>query len=589
VSKPKRSAWSQLRRIWLTPVLFLGLATVLMFGIPFGVDWYFRPANVAGLNPLELVFNYDLETLQNALGNLAQTVAAVVGIVMTVVAIVVQLAATRYTPRVTELFLKEKTNVVVLGFFVVSCIMAIYVSLAVGNGFLPKVSVVVAVLAVTLSLLLMVPYFVYVFDFLDPEGVVTRIRDSAIKVATRALKEPKSAQVTVLQAVEQLSDVAVAAMANHDKIIAARAVDAMRTLAVRYIESKHLLPLEWHAPSNEVRRNPDFVSMSPDSLEDLVREQTWLEWKLLRQFQAIYNEALNTNPDMNYLIAIDTRYMGEAALKAGQPEVAALVIKFCNTYLRATLNKRQVRTAYNVMNQYRQLVEAILQHEDHNQRVTEIAGYLRYYGQTANGMSLGFVTETIAYDLATLCELAFKLDHPAHGDLLGALLELDREADDEASERALRGVRKAQLRLAAYYLEHDAQDHARRIHKDMIAERPERLLSLKTELLRIVDKDFWEVIDRGANFDYMPPERKELLDEFFRWFSWTSRTIRPDTSAIKNPRAEVLKRMAREESGEHSTLQSSSGIVSEAISADREESSEQASLSASARFREDQS
>jgi predicted membrane protein DUF2254 len=589
VSGKKRSAWSQLRRIWLTPVLFLGLATVLMFGIPFAVDWFFRPDNVSSLNPVELVFNYDLETLQNALGNLAQTVAAVVGIVMTVVAIVVQLAATRYTPRVTELFLKERTNVVVLGFFVVSCIMAIYVSLAVGNGFLPKVSVVVAVLAVTLSLLLMVPYFVYVFDFLDPEGVVTRIRDSAIKVATRALKDPTNSQAKVLQAVEQLSDVAVAAMANHDKIIAARAVDAMRTLAVRYLENKHLLPEEWHSPSSDVRRNPDFVSMSPDSLEDLVREQTWLEWKLLRQFQAIYNEALNSNPDMNYLIAIDTRYLGEAALRAQQVEVVGLVIKFCNTYLRATLNKRQVRTAYNVMNQYRQLVEAILQDEAHNQRVTEIAGYLRYYGQTANGMGLSFVTETIAYDLATLCELAFTLEHPGHGDLLGALLELDREADDEASERALRGVRKAQLRLAAYYLEHDAAEHARRIHTDMIAERPERLLSLKTELLRIVDKDFWEVIDRGANFDYMPPERKQRLDDFFGWFSWTSRTIRPDTKEIKNPRAEVLKRMAREESGEHSTMASSSGSVSDLGSVPpQEESSEEASLSASARFREDE-
>lgn len=588
MSGRRRSGWSQLRRIWLTPVLFLGAATVLMFGVPFAIDWFFRPASVGSLNPLELVFNYDLETLQNALGNLAQTVAAVVGIVMTVVAIVVQLAATRYTPRVTELFLKEKTNVVVLGFFVVSCIMAIYVSLAVGNGFLPKVSVVAAVLAVTLSLLLMVPYFVYVFDFLDPEGVVTRIRDSAIKVATKAIKEPQSSQVTVLQAVEQLSDVAVAAMANHDKIIAARAVDAMRTLAVRYLENKHLLPLEWHSPSADVRRNPDFVSMSPDSLEDLVREQTWLEWKLLRQFQAIYNEALNSNPDMNYLIAIDTRYLGEAALRANQGEVVALVIKFCNTYLRATLNKRQVRTAYNVMNQYRQLVEAILKDEAHNQRVVEIAGYLRYYGQTANGMALGFVTETIAYDLATLCEQAFTLQHPAHGDLLGALLELDREADDEASERALRGVRKAQLRLATYYLQHDAGDHARRIHDDMIAERPERLLSLKSELLRIVDKDFWEVIDRGANFDYMPPERKKLLDDFFKWFSWTSRTIRPDTSVIKNPRAEVLKRMAREESG-HSTLDSSSGSVSDVAPVPpQEESSEEASLTASARFREDE-
>ena len=31
-----------------------------------------------------------------------------------------------------------------------------------------------------------------------------------------------------------------------------------------------------------------------------------------------------------------------------------------NTYLRAALNARDVRTAYNVLNQYRQLAEALL-------------------------------------------------------------------------------------------------------------------------------------------------------------------------------------------------------------------------------------
>ena len=31
-------------------------------------------------------------------------------------------------------------------------------------------------------------------------------------------------------------------------------------------------------------------------------------------------------------------------------------------------------------------------------------------------------------------------------------------------------------------------------------------------------KDFWEVIDRGTNFDYVDPQRKEKLRLFFSWF-----------------------------------------------------------------------
>lgn len=545
--RSERRSWGELRRIWVTPVLGLAVATALLLLGTFLIDWLRHPG-VAGadsrLGPVALLFNYDLETLQNALGNLAQTVTAVVGIVLTVVAIVVQLAATRYTPRVTELFLKERTNFVVLGFFVITCVSSIWVSLSVGNGFLPKTAVMVSVFAVSLSLLLMVPYFVWVFDFLDPEKVVARIQEQALEAASSPGRDVERAQEQVLEAVEVLADVAVAAVSAQDKLISARAVDALRVLMVRYTETKGALPPGWHQPCAQVRENPDFVAMHADALDDLIRDRLWLEWKVLRQYQAIYNEALDDNPDMNYLLAIDTRYLGEAALTQGDEASIRLVVKFFNTYMRATLNKKQVRTAYNVMNQYRQLVEAVIRAERHG-LVTEIAGYFRYYGSIANGMGLGFVTETISYDVASLCELAHKAASPAHDSLLAALLELDREAEDEAQEATLRGVRKAQLRLASYYLLQGDGERARQIQRDMEHERPERLLSIKNELLRIKSKDFWEVIDRGANFDYMTDDRKEQLTTFFSWFPWSERNVRADTGplgpvgALRGPAAKV--------------------------------------------------
>ena len=65
-------------------------------------------------------------------------------------------------------------------------------------------------------------------------------------------------------------------------------------------------------------------------------------------------------PEMAHVVAIDTRYVGEAALAASDREVLVLTVKFMNTYLRAALNARDVRTAYNVLNQYRQLAESLL-------------------------------------------------------------------------------------------------------------------------------------------------------------------------------------------------------------------------------------
>jgi len=59
---------------------------------------------------------------------------------------------------------------------------------------------------------------------------------------------------------------------------------------------------------------------------------------------------------------------------------------------------------------------------------------------------------------------------------------------------------------------------ARRIFDDMATESSERLRSIRDELLRLETKDYWEVIDRGTNFDYVDAARKEKLKVFFGWF-----------------------------------------------------------------------
>jgi len=133
-------------------------------------------------------------------------------------------------------------------------------------------------------------------------------------------------------------------------------------------------------------------------------------------------------------------------------------------------------------------------------------------------MGLGFIAETAAYDLSALCEVACDHRSPVHESLLGTFLEIDKEAEDQAQERALRGIRKAQAKLAAYYLLRDMTGSARRIFDDMATESSERLRSIRDELLSITEKDFWEVTDRGTNFDYVDDARKAHLRQFFAWF-----------------------------------------------------------------------
>jgi hypothetical protein len=317
---------------------------------------------------------------------------------------------------------------------------------------------------------------------------------------------------------EHLADVAVNAVAQKDKVIASHVMSAMRDVLVRYLRAKTELPPTWFALGPGIRLDPDFIALTPESVGELETQRAWMEWKGLRHFRAVFSETLKHLPEMAHVVAIETRYVGESALAASDRAVGSLAVKFFNTYVRIAINARDVRATYNVLHQYRQFAERLMS-DGHHPEVAEIGRYFRYYGQIAHAQDLGFVTETVAYDLSALCERAFERQAPCHDALLRTFLEVDKEAETSSEEKTLRGVRKAQVKLAAFYLLRGARREARIIHRDMRHELPARLASIRTELLGISSKDFWEVTDRGVNFDFLDDARKATLGEFFDWFA----------------------------------------------------------------------
>jgi hypothetical protein len=89
-------------------------------------------------------------------------------------------------------------------------------------------------------------------------------------------------------------------------------------------------------------------------------------------------------------------------------------------------------------------------------------------------------------------------------------------------------VRKAQVKLATYYLARGAESSARVVYEDLKNELPARMASIREELAGITSKDFWEISDRGGNFDYLEPERRAKLETFFGWFSLDNRNSGKD-------------------------------------------------------------
>jgi hypothetical protein len=444
--------------------------------------------------------------------------SAVLGIVITVVSLLVQLTAARYT-GVAQMFLRDRTNAFVMAYYVVTCVLGVATSLSLHSEFVPRAVVLVMMSACALGLVMMLPYFMYVFRFLEPVNLVARIqfeaaadvRDGATARAERAIV---AAQGPAVVALEELTDITSNSISGRDKIIASRAVDAIKDFIVEYLSVKDRADARWFAIGEAIRDNPDFVAMDPESLRVLEADRTWLEWKALRQYLGIYAEAQGGMPDINYLIAIDTRYVGEAALAKRDTAVVELAFRFMNSYLRAALNARAVRTAYNVLNQYRLLVESMIRGGADGVAIEGVR-HMIYYGRTSYDMQLGFVTETVAYDVSALCEFAHIQQRDIDEKMLDMFLELDQPLRMKKQEAGLQGIRKAQLKLACYYLAVGAEDRARKIAVDMAGEDRERLNTIRDQLTRVTSKEFWEIIDRGRNFEYMPPKQKEQMDRFF--------------------------------------------------------------------------
>ena len=118
---PKRSHI----RIWLIPPSVLSGAAGLLLAGTLAMDGWLGGA---GARPYwTLLWHPTPTAAANTLSNAGEVVAAVLAIALTVVAIIVELASNRYTHRVTELFVAEPTNFIVMGLFVVTAVQSLWV------------------------------------------------------------------------------------------------------------------------------------------------------------------------------------------------------------------------------------------------------------------------------------------------------------------------------------------------------------------------------------------------------------------------------------------------------------------------------
>ncbi len=505
-------------RTWLLPFCVLAGVCLTVFVLTSLIDGV-NTGDTMGL--LQLAYHPHPEAAANTLANAGEIVAAVLAIALTVVAIIVELASNRYTPRVTELFISEPINFIVMGLFVVTALQGMWVTMTfkdVEDAVIPYAGIGVTMALLTTCLLILLPYLSYVFTYLNPIHIVQRISSHTYDaIRDRRDDDITATQREAIRGVEQLADIALNALERRDKGVSVAGVNAMSKLVTDYHTISDAMPSTWFKIDGDIKDNPDFISMDPHTIKQIERQQIWLETKELRQYQTIYGEALTKTRDLNYVIAINTREMAAEAADDGNFHLLHMCMQFYNSFLRAAINAGDVRTTYNVLNHYRRLAEQLLKYRDGAYTVL-IAKYFKYYGLLSYKRKQTFILETVAYDLCSLTEYVIDRNAQVVDALLDIFLKVDRETDDETEEMHLRGVRKAQVKIATRFLVLGDEARARRVYKDMANESPGVLASIRDELFSVTSQEYWEITDRGSNFEYLGDKRHKQLATFFSWF-----------------------------------------------------------------------
>ncbi|MEE2664288.1 MAG: DUF2254 family protein [Myxococcota bacterium] len=440
--------------------------------------------------------------------NAAEVIAGVLAIAITVAAIVVELAANRYTSRITQLFVRNTTNRVVLSLFVLTTIVCLWTSAAPLEMLeAARVTSALAMAMATLCLLALLPYFMFLFRFLEPRNIIARIGEQALEAARNGQRPG------MLEAIEELEDLARVAHENHDRSIALASVDALADVLRGYLPLREELPASWFKIDLELARDPDFVALAPSTVRQLEEQRIWLEAKIFRQFLSLFEAALGEDRDLGNLVALDTRSIATEHA-AENADLLDLAIRFFNSYLRVAIRTGDIRAAYYVFDQYRAVAEDALQRGD-RERLRRIATHLHEYGDLACDLGHDFLLEVIAWDIATLIEQAATSLTDEVDQLLDRFVSVDRKDERREQEERQGGVRRIQIQLATLFLLQNDEARALRIAEDMRSENPEQLAAIRKALEDESREQYWEFTDRGVNFSYLPPDRRAQLPRFF--------------------------------------------------------------------------
>ncbi len=494
----------ELKQEFLRGVLWIGGGMLLLFGAELALELYSQ-----GFPPLGDGFAGVMNNVKllDALSPTARAYNNMLAMLLATIGLAIPLTANMHTPKLIDLFLRDRVNRVVLTLGAVGAAHVLWVMYLVGPNFAPVWSYRLAVLGAVVGWVVVIPYFFYVVRFLDPSTVVRRLRDETERTLARVADhrdDPSRAQDLIHDRLFQIGTIVVKALDRSDRGVAHEGVWAFREVMRRYGEVKPRMGDAWF----RVGRS-DFVGMSHYAIQMINEKRTWMEMQVLYQLVLCYRHALSTAPGEVSTIANVNRRIAVEAARREDRHVVSLAIRVFNTFLRDALMKNDSRAAFDIFYQYRQLAAELVTNERFAKR---IGRFFSTYARVAHELGVTSVADLAAFDLEHVVEAAFVAESGAAEPLLSTLLAMP----NQASGKWLGARVRSKLICAGFFAERGLGEPLERVKSHLAAVPADELRAAAAHVVSIDKRAYWEVTDRAINIEWTPRERRKLIREFAR-------------------------------------------------------------------------
>jgi len=463
---------------------------------------------VAPTSPMDL---HGSATLGRTLAStVSRAYNVIFSMVVSAIALAIPITANMYTPKLVEIFVRDRYTIGVFGFFVFSCTHAIWVTAITWEGpdgtmdLWARVNHYAILLEMLLGFAIMLPFLRYASGFLNPSTIIRKVTEEILAefdaVERRALPVAEQ-QMRLNQTILHLGNVILRAIDRADRDVALEAIRSLGRVIDRYDGIKSFLAPDWFIVGKEI-----LSGLGSEAVQFVCLDRTWVEYRCITQLSLAYNATLSKMPDAVSAISETLRHIAIECYRSGDRPVLTLLIRFFNTFVREAIKRKDVHAIYDLMHQYKALVREILSSEP--ALSLECARHFKYYAEFAKFSGLPFIYELTSYEIGELVKWAYARRCPSREEMLALFLKFDGTA---ASARLAKSRAILWTFLAAQGLTAEAD----RVRASLLEVPASILESARADLLGATERAFWEVTDRQVNIDFLEDDAKALARSLF--------------------------------------------------------------------------